>query len=49
MQGEFKTILMQNKNFQTELDRQYMTTNRVSLEMKDLQIEAAAHGWKVTK
>jgi hypothetical protein len=36
----------QNKIFSQELERLHLTDNRLSLELKHLQILAAQHGWR---
>jgi hypothetical protein len=46
MEERSAAALEQNKMFHQELERLTLTDNRLSLELKELQIAAASHGWK---
>lgn len=46
MEERSQQAMEQAKQFSTEIERLRLTDARLSLELKDLQIEAARHGWK---
>jgi hypothetical protein len=49
MEERSAVAIEQNKIFHQELERLTLTDNRLSLELKNLQIAAARHGWKETE
>jgi len=46
MEERSAAAIEQNKMFHQEMERLTLTDNRLSLELKELQIAAARHGWK---